>query len=119
MDSAKFAELVAKTGKAFGALDGCFDTQERSFVNMFIGFLKINTNFDGDVNEVLRKANEDVYTLSQLTEESKALLSDLPEEKRKATVESMAAFIQSVINSDGTQDYIEMRNLERWKEALL
>lgn len=119
MDSVKFAELVAKTGKAFGEVDGYFDKSEKDFVNLFIGFLKANTNFDGDVQEVIRKAEGSVCTIPQLIEETKEVLADLPADKRKATVESMAAFIKTVIARDGMEASAETRNFENWKNALM
>lgn len=119
MDSVKFAELVARTGRAFGDVDGYYDAQERDFVTLFVGFLKANTNFVGDVKEVINKANSGSCNIPQLIEETKALLADLPEDKRKATVESMAAFIKTVINRDGVEASSETRNFENWKKALM
>lgn len=119
MDNVKFAELVAKTGKAFGEVDGYFDKSEKDFVNLFVGFLKANTNFDGDVQEVIRKAEGSVCTIPQLIEETKEVLADLPADKRKATVESMAAFIKTVIARDGMEASAETRNFENWKNALM
>lgn len=119
MDSVKFAELVAKTGRAFGEVDGYFDADEKNFVNLFVGFLKAHSNFNGDVNEVISKANSSVCTIPQLIEETKVVLADLSADQRKATIQSMASFIETVIKKDGNVAPSEARNFEAWKSALM
>ena len=119
MDNVKFAELVAKTGMHFGKIDGNYDDKERSFVNMFIGFLKVNSNFAGDVESVIRNASNQVCTVNQLIDETKEVLSDLSDERRKGTLESFANFIETVICVDGDKRSMEQSEFKVWKSALL
>lgn len=119
MDNVKFAELVAKTGIHFGAVDGNYDDKEKAFVNMFIAFLKFNGGVEAEVEDVIRKAGEKTYTLNELVDETKALLADLPEAERKGTLESFANFIETVICADGKKELRESWEFDDWKKALL
>ena len=119
MDNVKFAELVAKTGIHFGAIDGNYDDKEKAFVNMFIAFLKFNGGVNAEVEDVIRQAGNKKYTLDELVSETKSLLSGLPDAERKGTIESFANFVSSVICADGKQETSETVEFNKWKNALM
>jgi len=119
MDKIKFAELVAKTGIHFGGADGFYDDKEKAFVNLFIGFLKVNANVDADTQEIIRKASGQRCSVTELVNETRAIMADLPEEERKKTLESFANFIDTVVSVDGQKSTEEVRDFAIWKTMLL
>lgn len=114
----KFATLVAKTGVFFGAADGRYDDKEKAFVNLFIGYLKNVGGLEEEAQNIIAKATESKYLLMELVDETNECLKGLNEEERKATLDSMANFIQTIISVDGTESYSEKREFESWKKQL-
>lgn len=118
MDKIKFAELVAKTGVHFGAVDGNYDDKEKAFVNLFIGFLKAQGAMDGDVENIIKTTNNGKYTLEELVNETKNQLKGLSEDEKKATLKGMSNFINTIICVDGMDTYDEQQEYAKWKSDL-
>ncbi|MBR6042464.1 MAG: hypothetical protein K6G31_06125 [Paludibacteraceae bacterium] len=114
----KFAKLVAKTGVHFGAVDGKYDDKEKAFVNLFIGYLKLQGTMDADVESIIKEATSQKYLLKELVDETNDCLKDLSAEERKQTLESMKNFITTIVCIDGTESYSEQNEFEQWKKEL-
>ncbi len=114
----KFAKLVAKTGVHFGAVDGKYDDKEKAFVNLFIGYLKLQGTMDADVESIIKEATSQKYLLKELVDETNECLKDLSAEERKQTLESMKNFITTIVCIDGTESYSEQNEFEQWKKEL-
>lgn len=114
----KFVELLAKTGVFFGAADGNYDDKERAFVNLFIGFLKVQAHVDGNVEEVVRKATEKSYTIDEIISETKNALAKESADEKAKTLASMANFINTIICIDGVEDSDEKKFFDQWKKEL-
>ncbi|MBQ4035656.1 MAG: hypothetical protein II623_09385 [Paludibacteraceae bacterium] len=112
----KFAKLVAKTGVHFGAVDGKYDDKEKAFVNLFIGYLKLQGTMDADVESIIKEATSQKYLLKELVDETNDCLKDLSAEERKQTLESMKNFITTIVCIDGTESYSEQNEFEQWKK---
>lgn len=114
----KFAKLVAKTGVHFGAVDGKYDDKEKAFVNLFIGYLKLQGTMNADVESIIKEATSQKYLLKELVDETNDCLKDLSAEERKQTLESMKNFITTIVCIDGTESYSEQNEFEQWKKEL-
>ncbi|MCQ2207399.1 MAG: hypothetical protein MJZ02_04165 [Paludibacteraceae bacterium] len=115
---AKFAKLVAKTGVHFGAADGRYDDKEKAFVNLFIGYLKLQGGMEADVESIIKETINEKYVLSELIAETNECLKDMSADERKQTLESMKNFINTIICVDGTESYSEQYEFDKWKKEL-
>lgn len=114
----KFAKLVAKTGVHFGAADGRYDDKEKAFVNLFIGYLKLQGGMEADAESIIKEVTNQKYLLKELVDETNECLKDLNAEERKQTLESMKNFINTIICIDGSESYSEQNEFDQWKKDL-
>ena len=114
----KFAKLVAKTGVHFGAADGKYDDKEKAFVNLFIGYLKLQGAMETDAESIIKEVTNQKYLLKELVDETNECLKDLNAEERKQTLESMKNFINTIICIDGSESYSEQNEFDQWKKDL-
>lgn len=114
----KFAKLVAKTGVFFGAADGHYDDKEKAFVNLFIGYLKLQGCMQEDIETIIKETTNEKYFLDDLVAETNECLKDLSAEDKKETLVSMKNFIQTIISVDGTESYSEKDAFDKWQKEL-
>ena len=114
----KVAKLVAKTGVHFGAADGKYDDKEKAFVNLFIGYLKLQGAMEADAESIIKEVTNQKYLLKELVDETNECLKDLNAEERKQTLESMKNFINTIICIDGSESYSEQNEFDQWKKDL-
>lgn len=114
----KFAQLVAKTGAFFGAVDGEYSDNERAFVNLFIGILSSQCDVDTEVEKLLAETTSKKYELSEVINETKQALEGMDEKEKKDTIDNLSILISSVINADGKQAEEENNAFSEWKKAM-
>lgn len=117
-NKAEFVKLIAKTGVFFGSVDGEYGDKEKAFVNIFIGFLKAGTDMNTELENELLDITNQQYKLDDILNETKAMLSNLNDEEKKSTLDSLANFADIIIRVDGTIADKEEEAMKSWKKSL-
>ena len=111
-------KLVAKTGLFFSCVDGEYADSERQFIENYLSQLSKVGPID-EVEEMLRNALHNHFTLDEVVADTKALLAqfDRPGD-RQMVIMSLYQFIDKVIKADGVENPDERQALIDWAKAL-
>ncbi|MBQ1724246.1 MAG: TerB family tellurite resistance protein [Muribaculaceae bacterium] len=111
-------KLVAKTGLYFSCVDGEYADSERQFIENYLAQLSKVGPVD-EVQDMLRKALYNRFTLEEVVADTKALLAqfDRPLD-RQSIIMSLFQFIDKVVKADGVERGEEKSAIIAWAKAL-
>ena len=111
--------LMAKTGLFFAKADGKYDRREKRFIEEFIAFARQDGEMVADVETIMSEALNRSYTLDEIVKETRQLLDgSFTDVERKAIVQALTAFAETIIQIDGNVAAPEAKNFESWRTAI-
>lgn len=113
----KIITLVAKTGLFFANADGKYDVKERSFIDGFLNKLSQIGSVD-EIKDELADCLNKTYTLESIVADTKDLLDDFNPTEQAAIKQTLALFVDQVIDADSMERPIEKQNFDAWKKAI-